>query len=105
MRSRREMLTGSLAALATFTSCSSDQQAEAAAKPTPQADPPAEAARFDSDELKKRIDAGEDVYLLDVRTAEELEETGMIEGATHIPIDELAARMSEVPKGRPVAIY
>ena len=105
MRSRREMLTGSLAALATFASCSSEERAEAAPEPAPQSEAPTEAARFDSDELKTRIDAGEDVYLLDVRTSEELEETGMIEGAAHIPIDELAARLSEVPKGRPVAIY
>ncbi len=105
MRSRREILTGSLAAMATFASCSSEEQAEAVPEPPPPAEPPAEAARFDSDELKKRIDAGEDVYLLDVRRDDELKETGMIEGAAHIPIEELEARLSEVPKGRPVAIY
>ena len=105
MRSRREMLTGSLAAMAAFSACSSEDQAEAAPEINPQAPPIEEATRFDSDDLKKRLDAGEDIYVLDVRTPEELEETGIIEGTAHIPIDELAARVSEVPKGKPIAIY
>ena len=106
MQSRREVLTGSLAALAAFSSCSTQEQAEATPEPKPEPSAePEEATRFESDDLKSRLDAGEDIYVLDVRTPEELEDTGIIEGAAHIPIDELAARINEVPKGKPVAIY
>ena len=40
--------------------------------------------------------------LLDVRTDEELAEHGTIDGFVHIPIDELEARMGELPAGVPV---
>jgi len=48
----------------------------------------------------------DDVELLDVREASELndEELGHIAGARHIPIGELAARASELPKGRPIVV-
>ena len=36
-----------------------------------------------------RLAGGEDIFLLDVRTSEELVQDGAIEGYTHIPIDEL----------------
>jgi len=105
MRSRREILTGWLAALVTFTNCSSEQPAEAEAEPVPTSAPPAEATLFDSDDLNRRIDSGEDVFLLDVRNPDELEADGMIEGAVNIPIDQLEARLAEVPKDRSIATY
>jgi len=40
--------------------------------------------------------------LLDVRTDEELAEHGTIDGFVHIPIDELEARIGELPAGVPV---
>lgn len=40
--------------------------------------------------------------LLDVRTPAELKEHGMIEGSLCIPIDQLEARLDEIPKDRPV---
>lgn len=80
------------------------EQAPAAEQAAAEA-PAAEPVRFDSDELAKRLEAGEDIFLLDVRTPEELEEHGMIEGAVNIPIDDLEARLAEVPKDRPVAVY
>lgn len=36
-------------------------------------------------------------FVLDVRTAEEVAETGLIEGSTHIALSELAARVAELP--------
>lgn len=48
--------------------------------------------------------ADEDVFLLDVRRAGELTEQGAIEGYTRIHIDELEARLDEVPKDRPVLV-
>jgi rhodanese-related sulfurtransferase len=46
----------------------------------------------------------EDVFLLDVRTQEEYEE-GYIEGATLIPVNDLEARLDEVPKDKKIIIY
>lgn len=44
----------------------------------------------------------EQVLLLDVRTALELAESGTIPGAVHIHLGELAERMDELPRDRPV---
>lgn len=43
-----------------------------------------------------------DVLVLDVRDADELETDGRVEGALHIPLSELRARVGEVPRERPV---
>ena len=42
------------------------------------------------------------VLLLDVRTALELAESGTIPGAVHIHLGELAERIDELPRDRPV---
>ena len=42
--------------------------------------------------------------ILDVRTAEEYRR-GSIEGALHIPIDDLRARIGEVPRSKPLIVY
>ena len=72
---------------------------------TPRAAVEADAKEVDVAELKQRLDQGEDVFLLDVRSPEELEEHGMIDGAVNIPIDELESRLDEVPKDQPIVTY
>lgn len=42
---------------------------------------------------------------LDVRTEAEVAQQGMLEGALHIPLDNLEARAGELPKGKPVIAY
>lgn len=42
------------------------------------------------------------VLLLDVRNPEELEELGTIEGYVNIPVDELAGRLDELPRDKPI---
>lgn len=42
------------------------------------------------------------VLLLDVRTAQELAESGTVPGAVHIHLGELADRIDELPRDRPV---
>jgi phage shock protein E len=42
--------------------------------------------------------------LLDVRSAEEFA-AGHLEGAVLVPVDELAGRLAELPRERPVVVY
>jgi rhodanese-like protein len=49
------------------------------------------------DALQQMLDRGERVLVIDVRTDEEVK-TGSIPGAIHIPMDQLEARMRDVPK-------
>lgn len=53
-------------------------------------------------ELKNRLDAG-GLVLLDVRTDEELE-LARLDGAVHIPLAELGARMTELNPAQPIAV-
>jgi rhodanese-related sulfurtransferase/DNA-binding transcriptional ArsR family regulator len=55
------------------------------------------------DELRRRMRRGE-VVLIDVRPGEEYA-AGHIEGARSIPIDELDARLTELPADREVVAY
>jgi len=52
-------------------------------------------------DLKNLLDTGR-AYLLDVRTAEELEEAAL-PGALHIPLHELPSRHVELPRDKPIA--
>jgi len=53
--------------------------------------------RMDIDDLKRSLDAGATVLLIDVREDHEVA-SGSIPGAIHIPVDELESRMSDIPK-------
>ena len=48
-------------------------------------------------ELKKRLDQGEQVVMIDVREDEEVAE-GMIPGAKHLPLGELPLRTKEIDR-------
>jgi glyoxylase-like metal-dependent hydrolase (beta-lactamase superfamily II)/rhodanese-related sulfurtransferase len=57
------------------------------------------------DQLKKRLELKDkSLYLLDVRTPEEVAE-GTIQGAAKIPVDELPRRTEEIPKDREIVAY
>ena len=60
----------------------------------------APAPRVEAADIDAALAAG--ALLLDVRTDEELAEHGTIEGFVHIPIDELEARIGELPTGVPI---
>lgn len=63
-------------------------------------------ARYDEisvADLKAKLDANEPLFLLDVRTPQEFREDGHIAQATLIPLQELAARVSELPTDTPIA--
>lgn len=55
-------------------------------------------------EYKARRDAGDRAFLLDVRNPVEIA-ICRIEGSTVIPLPELAGRLGELPKGRPIVVH
>ena len=55
--------------------------------------------------LKKKLDSGEKLLLIDVREDWELEKDGAIAGAIHIPMAELDARMKDIPKDAEIVFY
>jgi rhodanese-related sulfurtransferase len=61
-----------------------------------------EGTEISRDEARKLI--GEGAQLVDVRAEHEWE-MGRIEGATHLPLAELAERTGEIDKDRPVVFY
>ncbi len=54
--------------------------------------------------VRERLDSGEQVFLLDVRTQSEFD-AGHIPGAVLIPVQQLKSRMAEVPGDRPIIVY
>lgn len=52
----------------------------------------------------RRLVAEENATLLDVRSHEEFQ-SGHLRGAANIPVQELALRLSEVPKNHAVVVY
>jgi len=62
------------------------------------------AATISADELKKLVESGTEFVFLDVREPRELEEFGTLNKYINIPIGQLEARISEVPKGVPVVV-
>ncbi len=48
-------------------------------------------------ELKKRLDAGEPIFLLDVRSSMEYQHDGHIPGSRLLPLNALNKRMDEIP--------
>lgn len=48
-----------------------------------------------ADELQQRVEAGEELNIIDVREDDEVA-AGMIPGATHIPLGEVAERVGEL---------
>jgi len=55
-------------------------------------------------ELRGRLGRPDTPTVIDVRDAEEYA-AGHLPGARHIPGDQLAERLGEVPRGRPVVTY
>ena len=55
-------------------------------------------------ELKAKMDAGEDIQLIDVRQPDEYA-FARIEGAKLIPLGEIAQRMSEIDENRETVVH
>ncbi len=88
-----------LAALALGWGCGGGEPA-AEEPAAPEEAAPEPAPRVEAADIDAALANG--AVLLDVRTDEELAEHGTIDGFLHIPIDELEARIGELPTGVPV---
>ncbi len=53
-------------------------------------------------ELKKRIDAGEPIFLLDVRSSMEYQHDGHLPGSRLLPLNVLSKRMDEIPSDQTI---
>ena len=64
------------------------------------------ASRLEPEELKRQLDAGEPVYIVDLRHPLELvPDPFKLPGAVHFSPDTLTARQSEIPRDRDVVLY
>jgi rhodanese-related sulfurtransferase len=66
----------------------------------------AEAPRITVQELKRRMESGEDFTVIDVRKPDVWSESDtMLPEAIRIPVDELEENLPRIPKTRPVVAY
>ena len=64
------------------------------------------AARLEPEELKRLLDAGEPIYIVDLRhPLELLPDPFVLPGALHLSPETLAARQQEIPRDRDVVLY
>jgi membrane protein DedA with SNARE-associated domain/rhodanese-related sulfurtransferase len=63
-------------------------------------------ARLEPHELKSWLDAGEEIFIVDLRHPLELrDEPFTLPGALHIGLDDLVARNQELPRDREIVVY
>ena len=60
-------------------------------------------AEIETSELRRRLQAGEKLQMIDVREDDEVAQ-GMIEGAKHIPLGQIPDRLSEIEKSGEIVI-
>ena len=78
----------------------------AACAPAPQAGAPVGTfTTISVGDLKTRLDAGEQLLVLDVRTPAEYTQDGHIAGSTLLPLQELPQRIDELEKDQPIACF
>lgn len=66
----------------------------------------ADALRITADELKRRMDAGEQFTLIDSRNPKAWAEAdNTLPNAIRVPVDELEQNLRNIPKNRPVVAY
>jgi membrane protein DedA with SNARE-associated domain len=61
-------------------------------------------ARISPEELRDRLDAGEDLFIVDLRS-QVPEDVSLIPGATRISPEELNARSHEIPRDREIILF
>lgn len=116
------LVAGALAAALALAGCGGGQKSASAptqeSKPTQQAAgiTPEEVAKFwensmshnqyliSADDLKKALDAGQDIFILDVRKAEDYNKQGHIPGAVNIPYPEVGKNLDKLPKNKKIVV-
>lgn len=63
------------------------------------------AQRIAIPDLKKKLESGKNIVLVDVREPKEIKEGGAIPGAIHIPMAQLEKRADELPKTAEIVFY
>ena len=64
------------------------------------------ASRLEPEELKRQLDSGEQIYIVDLRhPLELLPDPFTLPGALHISPEELATKVTEIPRDRDVVLY
>jgi delta-aminolevulinic acid dehydratase/porphobilinogen synthase len=61
-------------------------------------------ARITAAELKVKLEAGEEIVVVDVRTALE-SEVDSVPGALRIPLEDLETRHDEIPRDRDIILF
>lgn len=65
-----------------------------------------EVTRVTVDEVKERMDRGEQVFFLDTRNPTAWGQAdSKLPGAVHMGVDEVASRLAEIPHDRAVITY
>lgn len=66
----------------------------------------ADIPRMTVEELKRRMDAGEEFTIIDVRNPHAWAESdAMLPGAMRVPLDKLDENLSSISKSKPVVTY
>ena len=62
--------------------------------------------RITIDELRRRMEAGEDFAFIDTRNPQAWAQSDvMLPEAIRVPVDKFEGRLSEIPKNKPVVAY
>jgi hypothetical protein len=105
MMSNRSLMPVVLVAMMVTLRCSDTQPQDAAQVEEGSEVAIQEPGRIAVSDLKQKLESGEKFLLIDVREDWELEADGAIEGAIHIPVAELDARMPDIPKDVELVFY
>lgn len=64
--------------------------------------PAARVKQLSAEELAKLLEQPDKVFFLDVREPYEIEMRGSVKGYVNIPLSQLPARLSEIPKNKAI---
>jgi len=56
-------------------------------------------------DLEKKIETSKTLIIVDVRTPKEIQDSGAVPGAIHVPVDQVEQHVGDFPKGSEIAFY
>lgn len=66
---------------------------------------PGSPGRIAIPDLEKKLEGKSKPFIVDVRKTSEIEESGAIPGAVHIPVEQVAKRAADLPQDREIVFY